>query len=65
MASISEGLIMKIPVNSTVCGEEFFKSLAGFGFWGASISELFFYKYPTNFPKLFLTKNVEKKAKAM
>ncbi|HEV8284753.1 MAG TPA: hypothetical protein VGQ09_10595 [Chitinophagaceae bacterium] len=56
---------MKIPVNSTVCGEEFFKSLAGFGFWGASISELFFYKYPTNFPKLFLTKNVEKKAKAM
>jgi hypothetical protein len=52
---------MKTSVNSTVYSEFVFKKLAGFGFQDKKKSGSFFYKYPVNFPKLFLSKNVEKK----
>jgi hypothetical protein len=52
-------------MNSTVSGECFLKMLAGFAFWDKEDFIRFFYKYRANFPKLFLTRNVEKKGKAI
>jgi hypothetical protein len=39
--------------------------LAGFDFQNVRKSVFIFYKYTMTFPKLFLKKNVEKKANAM
>jgi len=45
--------------------EESQKMLTGFDFQIKGNRALFFYKYPMNFPKLFLKKSVEKKGKAI
>jgi hypothetical protein len=56
-------LLIKTSVNSIVCRELLSKKLAGFGFQNAKKPGFLCYKYPANFPKLFLIKNVEKKGK--
>jgi hypothetical protein len=39
--------------------------LAGFEFWAEEKSVKVFYKYLRNFPKVFLSQNVDKKGNAM
>jgi len=55
----------KNPAKSILFKEYFLKKHTGFGFQNEMSPGLFLYKYGINFPKLFLTKNVEKKGKAM
>jgi hypothetical protein len=65
VARISACIFEKIPVNSRRSKRWFVGMLAGFGFQKMKNPALIFYKYQTNFPKLFLRKNVEKKGNAM
>ena len=56
---------LKRPVNSTVCKGAFVKMRAGFGFWSEEKTVRIFYKYLLNFPKVFLSQNVDKKGNAI
>jgi len=57
--------ICRKPADSNISGDCCFKMLAGFDFQSKPGFKFIFYKYTTNFPKLFLIKNVEKKGNAI
>jgi hypothetical protein len=56
---------LKMAGNSVVCKGPLLKMLTGFGFQPEEKSVNLFYKYLRNFPKLFLSQNVDKKGNAI
>jgi hypothetical protein len=51
---------MKTSANSTIQPKRIIKKLTGFSFQNKRKSKIILYKYPLNFPKLFLKEIVEK-----